>query len=462
MAKSIIHLLVIFLCQLAASLPIPMADAAESEPKLDFELDELERATKAYPWETKGTELTLETRQFLESGQGDSFEQQRSFRFKTHWEKQIDRGEIRAIISGRYDDQDPNRNLFWAEDLYITKNFNEKYELLAGFKTFNFAALEAFAPLDAINARIFDVSIVNAEKMGELAFGVSVEKFEGDLSFYLIPHPTRPILPGKNSRINLPENLDDAVWMGNTDDEPDWDDHFFISWEGILKDWDTTFLVSKNIDRTSTIVGTDNYTIGFGNAVPKAGQSKFNTPYYYERFLMGVNLVGDWRDDLIKISVAHSYYLSETEIYSAQMALAASTDPDDLQAPQDYTVIATGYEHPISFDNGLSSSLFIEHQYMKFKGDDNQAGFPLANDIFAAWRVDFNDINSKQITLSGMYDLEGNQEGFVQLDYSQRYKENFRFKVGILEYIIPDDSPFTGYGIFRDTEHLYFNLTYYL
>ena len=72
MAKSIIHLFVILLCQLAASMAISKAGAAESEPKLDFELDELERATKAYPWEAKGTELTLETRQFLESGQGDS------------------------------------------------------------------------------------------------------------------------------------------------------------------------------------------------------------------------------------------------------------------------------------------------------------------------------------------------------------------------------------------------------
>ena len=86
----------------------------------------------------------------------------------------------------------------------------------------------------------------------------------------------------------------------------------------------------------------------------------------------------------------------------------------------------------------------------------------MANDLYLAWRINFNDINSKQLTIAGVYDLEGNQEGFVRLEYSQRFMEVFRIQTGILEYMIPDDSSFTGYGIFRDTENAYLNLTYYL
>lgn len=427
---------------------------------IDLDLDLPEDKPTTYPWEFKGAEITLELRQFADDDDDETYENQRSGRFKLHMEKPITNGLISIQAIARYDDQDPNRNRFWAEDAYLKKRLADKYDFFVGYKIFNYSAMEAFNPLDSINAQIFDVSIVNAEKMGELALGVSSEKFDGYMSFYLIPNPTQPILPGKNSRINLDQNLDEPQWMGSKDDEPRWDDHFLITWEGMIGDWDALILVSKSIDRTRTIVGTDDYNIIAGNARPN-GQ-KFNTPYYFERYLSGFNLVGNWGDDLLKFSLAHSYYLSETEIYTAEMALASSTDPELLRTPADFTVGSVGYEHPLNFSGGVTSSLIFEYQYMSFAGNNNQADFPLANDIFFAWRFAFNDINSKELTLSSMWDLEGNEEGFVQLDYSQRFKEVFKINIGVLEYMIPDDSTFTGYGIFRDTEHAYINLTYYL
>ncbi|MAZ46953.1 MAG: hypothetical protein CME65_00230 [Halobacteriovoraceae bacterium] len=415
---------------------------------------------ESQPWQLVTSEFTFEVRQFADDNEDETFENQRALKLRTHVEKEFGKTKFTAILSGRYDDQDPNRNLIWPEDVNIRTRAFGKYDLTAGYKIFNFSAMDAFNPLDSINARIFDVSIVNAEKMGELALGVSLEKFQGTLSFYLLPNPTRPVLPGSQSRINLEENLDSAIWMGSNDDEPDWDDHFLFSWEGMFGDWDALMIFSKGIDRSRTIVGSDDYRITAGNAIPNS--TKFNTPYYYERYLTGINLVGLLGDDLLKFSAAHAYYLSETEIYTAEQALARSSDPEDLVFPPDYTSVALGYEHPLEHDSGMSSSLLAEYQSIFFAGGENAAGFPLANDLYLAWRINFNDINSKQLTFAGVYDLEGNQEGFVRLEYSQRFMEVFRIQTGVLEYMIPDDSSFTGYGIFRDTENAYLNLTYYL
>lgn len=412
------------------------------------------------PWELKTSEFTFEVRQFSDDDDDETFENQRALKIRTHIEKETEKGKFTAIISGRYDDQDPNRNLMWPEDLYYQHRLAQKYDFSVGFKTFNFSAMDAFNPLDSINARIFDVSIVNAEKMGELALGLSTERMDGTLSFYLLPFPTRPVLPGSQSRINLEENLDRAIWMGSNDDEPDWDDHFLVTWEGMFGDWDSLLLFSKGIDRSRTIVGTDDYNITAGNAIPNG--TDFNIPYYYERYLTGINLVGPIGDDLLRFSAAYAYYLSETEIYTAEQALARSSDPDDLVFPPDYTSVALGYERPVEHDGGYSSSLIAEYQTILFAGGENVAGFPLANDIYLAWRLNFNDINSKQFTIAGAYDLEGSNEGFVRVEYSQRFMEVFKIQTGILEYMIPDDSSFTGYGIFRDTEHAYMNITYYL
>ena len=119
-------------------------------------------------------------------------------------------------------------------------------------------------------------------------------------------------------------------------------------------------------------------------------------------------------------------------------------------------------EIPLQWPTGFSSNLTAEYQNIQFAGGENVAGLPLANDIYLGWRLNFNDINSKELSINGAYDLEGNQEGFVRVEYSQRLFEEFKINLGVLEYVIPDDAPFTGYGIFRDTEHAYINLTYYL
>lgn len=433
-----------------------------SEDDLDINIEE---EVKAGKWEFKGADITLENRQFADDKDDETYENQRSVLLGLQVYRDLGVGEVKLNFKGRYDDQDNRRNFFWTEDAYIKMTYVDKYTLIAGYQLYNFSNLESFNPLDSINARIFDTSIVNAEKLGELTFGVTTYKYGGNMGFYLLPNPARPILPGKNSRINLAQNLDDPVWMGSKDDEPDWDDHFLITWDGSVGDWDMLLLFHKGIDRSVAIVGTDDYGIVSGSASPNS--TKANTPYFFERYLSGVSLTGNWGDDLIKMTAAYSYYLSETEIMTAEQVIqiaetSTALDESELRTPQDNTTISLGYEHPMNHDGGLSSSLILEYQTMQFADGQNTGDFPLANDFFAAWRLDFNDINSKQLTLSGMYDLEGNEEGFVQLDYSQRFKEVFKINVGVLEYMIPDDAAFTGYGIFRDTEHVYLNLTYYL
>src|SRR5690606_37834986 len=109
--------------------------------------------------------------------------------------------------------------------------------------------------------------------------------WDGDLKLVLLPYPIRPVLPGKNSRLNLPENLNRAVWIGQDGEEPDFSDHFLISYEKTFDTLDVLALFTKGMDRSRLLIGTLDYTI-FGDTASPNDTDVF-TPYYYERYLTG-------------------------------------------------------------------------------------------------------------------------------------------------------------------------------
>jgi len=392
-------------------------------------------------WERTGN-ITFETRQFENDGVNDTFENQRAL--EVHYKGKGDFGENFFTLSfaGRYDDQDKNRNMLWAEDIYLQRQVSEKVSFIAGYKIFNYSYMEAFHPLDVVNARITDVSLVNADKMGELVIGVDIDAWDGNLRFYLLPHPTQPILPGRDSRLNLKLDFHQSVWIGQDGEENDWSDHFLISFERSFESFDLMFVTSKGMDRNRLLIGNENYTEFNGSVFPDSPD--LFTPFYYERFFSGLNSVFNFDGFQLKSSLAYSYYLAEDQIYTLK----------ELQNPSDYTVAALGFEKQVGHNNGMDSTLIAEGQKI-FVSKKDEPNLPLQNDLFLAWRLSFNDLNSKQITLSTMLDLSKSEhEGFSQFIYSQRFAETWKIELFFIDYYIPGDANINGIGIFRDKEHV--------
>lgn len=396
-------------------------------------------------WENKGS-ATIEMRQFDDDEIDETFENQRSLLIKYQGEGEWDSLNAKLSFVGRYDDQDPKRKFVWPEDIYLKKSFFEDSSFSAGYQIFTYSYMEAFHPLDVTNAKILDVSIVNAQKLGELFIGFETEINNGEFKFFLLPSPTRPELPGKDSRLNLPKDFNKAHWIGQDGKEPDWSDHFVISYEKSYDDFDIMFVTSKGMDRTRLIIGTLDYSTYNGSIIPD--DFDVYTPFYYERFFSGFNTVYNFDSFQFKSSVAYSFYLAEDEVLAVR-----SLKDVELKRPHDYGILALGIEKPVSFDNGMDVTYIVEYQTISV-ADEDRDSFALQNDLFMAAKFSFNDINSKDLTLSVMLDLErGEQEGFGQITYAQRFLETWRFEIGYVDYFIPSDSNLSGIGLFKDKEH---------
>jgi hypothetical protein len=394
--------------------------------------------------------IKFELRQFEDDENSETFQNQSSILGEINFERQFDETQMRFSVSGRYDNQDSARTHLWPKDIYISSQFQKEYKIRFGFKIFDLSNMEAFNPLDVINARIFDVSVINAEKMGEFSIGGEAEFWNGNFSFYFLPHPTRPELPGSESRLNLTKDLNESVWLGENDNQSNWRDHFFLMYEKSFDKYDAQVVIHKGMDRTRAVIGTDNFVMSGNTAIPKTFD--LFTPYYYERHLTGTSIVYNFDEFQVKSVFTYSNYLSDQDIFTFQ----------GIDAPVNHTTAVLGVEKVKSHDNNWESTLIFEYQYQWLEDDEFRDNFTLQNDIFLAWKISFNDLNSRELTISFMRDMEGANEGFSQVSYAQRLFEDYKLEMGGLNYEVPRDSNSSSYGIYKNAKHIYLNLIYYM
>lgn len=348
-----------------------------------------------------------------------------------------------ASFNARYDDQDPDRNLLLPEDIYFQTSSGD-FTWMVGYQIFNISYMESFHPLDVINARNYDISIVNAEKIGEFSLGFKTSFYEGDFQFFLIPYPTRPILPGPDSRLNLPNDISKTRWLQKGDDEERFGNHFFMTFEKSFESFDAQLMLHKGIDRAKGLFGTKDFVALMGEGIPENNAEFFT--YYPEQLMTGFGVVYNMDGYQLKASAGGHFYTEETEILTV----------NGLDKPDDYIEAVLGYEK--SFSHGaLDSTLVAEYQRVF---SDQTDDFIIQNDFFVGWRLFFNDALSKEFDVGLLYDLDGNEEGFVQTSYGQRINNEFKFKIGYVHYILPDGQDVI-YDRFEDVKHLYSNITYY-
>ncbi|MBD65456.1 MAG: hypothetical protein CME62_09635 [Halobacteriovoraceae bacterium] len=395
-------------------------------------------------------QITTEVRQFSDDDNEETFENQRALYIDYKTKKR--EGKLFTIfsIAGRYDDQDPARNILWPENIYAQYRWTQNLTIAGGTQIFSYSYLEAFNPLDQFNARIIDISIVSAEKIGEPYVGLEYYIGEGDLKIYLLPYAVAPVLPGKDSRLNLDKDFNSTGWYGQEGEQSAATSNFLISYEKAFESSDLGVVLSKNYDRSRILVGTDDYYFLGNQAIPNT--TDLYTPYYYQRYLSGLNYVYNFSSFQAKFSASHSYYLAEDEIYT----------PDGLGNPKDYTTAASGIEKTFEHGTGHSSTLFLEYQKV-FRNEFDEDNFITDNDFFLAYRYNLNDIHSSIFTFSFMNDLAKplEMEGYFQLEFERRITNSWKVETGIIDYYIPDDAALTGIGLFEDKEHFFVDLSRY-
>ncbi len=390
---------------------------------------------------------TLEVRQFEHDDIDNTFENQRSFLW-AHQSSISPDGDVGGKFSfkARYDDQDEARNQIWPEDVYIQKRFDE-HKVILGYQIFNLSYMEAFHPLDIGNARIYDSSIITADKIGELGLGIEASLWDGEFKLYSLPKPAKPIYPGKKSRFQVDFDRSKVQWIGEEHGDQLWTDHFLLSYEKSFDNFDSQLVVHKGIDRNKLFVGTTDYQTIAGNTVPKTG-AEFLI-YFPEQVLLGAGIVYNFEDFQLKSTIAtHAY----------EQGHKVLTSEDGLVTPDDYSEVVIGFEKPISHNNGFDSTFYFEYQKI-FVDKDDDAG-SLQNDIFLGWKLNLNDIASTEIDTSLVYDVSGSEEGFVQSSYTTRLLEDFKLKAGVVLYLNTDKLK-DSLDPLKDADHVFADLSFF-
>jgi hypothetical protein len=310
-------------------------------------------------------------------------------------------------VFGRNDTLDDRRRIIFLEDAYTGLEY-DTWQVHVGWKILNWSATEAFHPADILNARNFDSSLENAEKIGELMVHYTYILEEGTINFFYLPYIMLPNLPEPNNRLSFfPSNaivgnsliVDES---GNTLANK-WQPQWAFRFEYTLGDADISFYALEHFDRYQP------------NILPSAGPTFTST--FYKKFQYGFTYQHAIGSSVFKLETATiDFYDSGAPSTSKQM---------------DHTQIAFGIDYINSHKDGSESTLIFEGQFIPDVGKSSRAALQIfQRDLLIGYRYALNDTNSKEFFASLIFDIERGRELLASISYSQRLSDTWKLNTG--------------------------------
>ena len=403
-------------------------------------------------------EIALEARKFEDDSVTKSIDQGMALfsRLEVSYKGENWRTLFRGF--GRVDQYDRDRNILALEEAFLEYNYSFlDGTFYVGHRLFSWSAMEAFTTADIINSRNFDSDLERLEKKGELTIGLESKIWQGRLSLFLWPRFEAPIFPGDRSRLGVGSDLDRALYFedGLAYRDP-WTMQYGGRYQASLPNFDFSFFAVKHLDRRFTQVGNANFITG-AQAVAACSQlacpidGTLNKPYYSPAFETGGNFSYVWDNWIFKIEAVNRDFDNQGRVLTLE----------GIVNPVDHQEVAVGGEFVHTFQNGVETTFYLEAN--SFFGTTKQERAQLwafQRDLFFATRINFNDANSKEITLSVITDLERSQEYFYSASYSQRLNNELKFKTGLRIYDAAQKGALpTGLEIFDGDNQVYFTLS---
>ena len=422
-------------------------------------------------------ETTLETRKFKDDGLSKTDDEGLSLFVRGSSKYQLNDLSIRLGVISRVGLKDKDRSYFGFDDTNISYLFGSErsFSLLAGFKVFNWTAMEAFHPADILNSRNLDSNLENTEKLGELVLEFEKSFNSGSFSLFYLPRFTKPIYPGMHSRLRFPptEDIDIVVKpvkvvKDHKIDDGGFEPQFGTKINYTVNSSDFSFFFVRHIDRSQPILGfykeNQNYSVpDNANLVSLSGfnvTSINSTPYYFYVNKLGATyeqaafgnifkaefIYKNFSDNNIKILVLSEDLLSQVKTAS----------------PQDHSELALGFERLFTYENSdHETTLYFELTSILGPGKESRSALGvLQRDAFVGFRHVFNDINDKQITFGWIHDLERAREDLLTLTYQQRLGNSWRFQTGARLFLAQKkESVLQGLEVFGKADHIYLNIS---
>lgn len=405
-------------------------------------------------------EIVLEFRQFEADSNDKTLDSNLSLftRLEATYESDFYKHVLRG--GARVDNRDQNRNFIIIEDAYASMILDQEgeYSLLAGYKLFNWTALEAFHPVDIINSRNFDSNLENLEKKGELTLEFEIPMFEGTLNFYYFPKFEEPEYPGERSRLGAGVNVDRSVVVDGADTKSN---NFFTTQYGVrltqnIFDSDFSVHYLKHIDRNMPVFGTDDYNIVLGNYIPTSNEV---VPFFYPVTQVGGTAQLSLGDFLVKFEYANRKF--DEKASSVVSSRSILLKQPALERPVDHSEMAMGLEYIFNLEGGQELNLFAETNTVLGVSEAEKSKVSVfQQDFMVGVRWSLNDLMGREFYATVIGDFEHGSEWLFNTSYNQRISDNWKYYTGFRYISATPADPNNKKGLenFDGSGYLYFNI----
>ncbi|PIK13758.1 hypothetical protein [Halobacteriovorax sp. JY17] len=366
-------------------------------------------------------------------------------------------GALRAYA--RADSKDKDRNHYVIEDAYGSYLFGEEgsFKLLAGWKLFNWSAMEAFHPADVVNSKNFDGEIEKLEKKGELTLESEFVIGEGTLNFYFWPRVENPIYPSTRSRtgVNFGIEFKDPVWVNGRDAATNskWQPQWGIRFNQTIGDLDFALQFLDHFDRAHPLVG---YTFGtsVGGVEFPTNSTDFR-PHFYRVRELGGTLSYAFEGYIFKLEGSYRKFEDD---FKTLVPITRTTFERAKQ--QDHGELAFGVEDTISLDE-LNHEVTLIFEVTSVLGANKIARRRLSafqRDALIGMRYNFNDLMGSELFLSYIQDLEYTDERLLNLSFTRRLSDQWKYKLGLRTYQAKEKG-FYGLQVYKGDGQGYLNIS---
>ena len=334
-------------------------------------------------------ELGLEWRGFSEPGLYGQDQSQSSVRAEFGFEGEVLDGDYELLLFSRYDAEDDERShndvreLSWS---YV----GDEWSLKAGISKVFWGVTESAHLVDIINQTDGVEGVDGEEKLGQPMIKLSSEKAWGTVDLFWLPYFRERTFSDIEGRLGLPipVAVDNAQYeSGAKESHSD----FAIRYSHYIDDLDFAVSHFSGTGRTPLLMPNGLLPTAF-------------VPFYEQIDQTGVELQYIYESWLLKFEGISNQGMNSR--YSAAVA------------GLEYTQVGV-------FDSFADLGWILEYLY------DDRKSNPSVNferDIFLGWRYAFNDEDSSEILLGGIFDPK-TYEKIYSLEASQRLSSDLKLFV---------------------------------
>ncbi len=326
-----------------------------------------------------------------------------SFALEPLLEYVSDSGDSQVMFRpfGRFDVNDKGRSHFDIRELNWTGTADQ-WQVTVGIDTVFWGVTEASHLVDIINQNDNLEDIDQEDKLGQPMITVAYDSAFGVFSAYVMTYFREMRFPGTNGRLRLPLLVDYTQTQYEAASGK-WRPDFAVRWTHVIGNVDVGLYHFKGTSREpELILGTD------------VDNNAILIPRYNLIDQTGLDIQGTFDDILIKFEAIRR---------------SGNLSGQNSEIRQDYWAMTGGIEYSFYGIGGGASDIGLLAEYL-YDDRGQQATTPFEDDLFMGMRWAANDIDSTQLLVGAIFDLDTSAK-FINIEGSRRIGDAWKITLDV-------------------------------